>query len=256
MTAFFRTVTAMFFIAPDLSARDRQPELMDQPGLAAEAHHDALAGLATINRLSFAARALWRPIAARMQAEPKRTWRLLDVACGAGDVPVALARRAARAGLRLSVAGCDVSETAVACARRRAEAAGIDAEFFALDVLRKEVPYGYDFVTCSLFLHHLEMADVVALLRSMGRAAGTLAVVSDLRRTHIGYALAHFGTRVLSRSRIVQIDGPLSVRAAFTMPEMWGLAEKAGLGRRVSIRRSWPQRFLMTIAKDKRGDRL
>src|SRR5688500_9461113 len=105
----------MFLIAPDLSARDRQPELMDQLGLAAEAHRDALACLMAINRPSFAARVRWRPIAERMQAEPKRTWRLLDVACGAGDVPVALAKRAARSGLSLSVVGCDASEAAVAC---------------------------------------------------------------------------------------------------------------------------------------------
>ena len=237
----------MFLLAPDLSVRDRQPELMDQPGIATEAHRDALAGLERVNRLSFAAAALYRPIAARMRSEPSRRWKLLDVACGAGDVPIALARAAAGAGLLLEVAGCDVSETAIGHAQSNAERASVAAEFFRRDVLADGLPDGYDFVTCSLFLHHLDTPDAVRLLRAIGDAAGALGLVSDLRRSRLGYALAVAGTRVLSRSRIVHIDGPLSVRAAFTTDEALRLADEAGLAGRVTIRRAWPQRFLMTI---------
>jgi 2-polyprenyl-3-methyl-5-hydroxy-6-metoxy-1,4-benzoquinol methylase len=240
-------VTAMFLVVPDLSARDRRPELMDEPGLAAAAHDAALAGLTRVNRLSFAASTLWRPIAERVRRNPTRTWRLLDVACGAGDVPLGLARRAERSGLRLEVVGCDVSETAIAHARRRAEREEVAAEFFVRDALADGLPGGYDFVTCSLFLHHLDTPDAVKLLRSIGGAAGTLGLVSDLRRTRLGYVLAVAGTRLLSRSRIVRIDGPLSVRGAFTIDEALSLADEAGLDSRVTVRRAWPQRFLMTI---------
>src|SRR6476620_5238681 len=116
---------------PDLTVRDRRPELMDQPGLAADAHEAALAGLSRANRLSLAVSTVWRPVAARMRSDPSRRWRLLDVACGAGDVPLGLARRAAAAKLPLEVSGCDLSETSVAHARRQATAAGRRAEFFA-----------------------------------------------------------------------------------------------------------------------------
>lgn len=237
----------MFLLAPDLSVRDRRPELMDQPGIDAGVHRDALAGLERVNRLSFAAAALYRPITARMQSEPSRRWKLLDVACGAGDVPITLTRATAEAGLSLKVAGCDISETAVAHARANAERADVAAEFFRRDVLADGLPGGYDFVTCSLFLHHLDTPDAVTLLRAIGDAAGAFGLVSDLRRTRLGYALAVAGTRILSRSRIVRIDGPLSVRAAFTTDEALRLAEQAELAGRVTIRRIWPQRFLMTI---------
>src|SRR4051794_23777774 len=45
-----------------LSRRDRQPEIMDQPDLSPERHHQALAGLARINFLSGAAGSLFRPL--------------------------------------------------------------------------------------------------------------------------------------------------------------------------------------------------
>jgi len=231
----------------DLAVRDRHPELMDDPALAADAHHAALAGLSRANLLSLAPRTLWRPLAARIRRDPSRRWRLLDVATGAGDVPLALARRAKAASLPLDVSGCDLSDTAIDHATRRAKTAGLAATFFRRDLLADGVPPGYDFVICSLFLHHLDTPDAVRLLRSIGEAAGTLALVSDLRRTRTGYALAFAATRLLSRSRVVHTDGPLSVRAAFTIDEARTLAADAGLARRTRLTPAWPQRFLMTI---------
>jgi 2-polyprenyl-3-methyl-5-hydroxy-6-metoxy-1,4-benzoquinol methylase len=232
---------------PDLSSRDRQPELMDQPGLSEDAHRLALRGLARINRLSFSANAIWRAIAAEIGKRPPREWRLLDVACGSGDVPLTLARYAASRNISLRVAGCDMSETAVAQASSRASAAGISAEFFVRDVIRDGLPEGFDFITCSLFLHHLEEGDAAKLLKAIARSAGTLGVVTDLRRTQLGYAMAAVGVHLLSRSPIVHIDGPLSVRAAFTINEARALSSAAGLDGRVATRKIWPQRFLMTI---------
>jgi 2-polyprenyl-3-methyl-5-hydroxy-6-metoxy-1,4-benzoquinol methylase len=234
-------------LLPDLATRDRQPELMDQPGLSESVHRQALAGLARVNRISFTTRTLWPPLAACLRRDTARHWRLLDVACGAGDVPLALAQRAARAGLSLRVAGCDRSETALDEARKRASAARIESDFFSRDVLAQGLPRGYDIITCSLFLHHLDEHDAVALLSEIGATARTLALVSDLRRTHLGYLLATIGTRLLSRSSIVHTDGPLSVRAAFTTDEARHLAEQAGLTGRIHLRHTWPQRFLIII---------
>lgn len=237
----------MFFLVPNLSVSDRQPELMDQPGLSEEVHRDALRDLARINRLSFSARAIWQPIIAEIRKHPPRQWRLLDVACGSGDIPLTLARYAASQQISLYVAGCDMSETAVAEAASKANAAGVSAEFFVRDVIYETLPDGYDFITCSLFLHHLDGEDVVKLLQAIGRSAGALGVISDLRRTQLGYAMASLGVRLLSRSHIVHVDGPLSVRGAFSTDEAIALAETAGLNGRASIRHIWPQRFLMTI---------
>jgi hypothetical protein len=97
---------------------------------------------------------------------------------------------------------------------------------------------------CSLFLHHLADDDARTLLARMRDAAAQMVAVSDLRRSKWGYALAWLGSRVVSRSEIVRTDGPLSVRAAFTIGEARALAYAAGLDG-AKVRPIWPQRFLL-----------
>jgi hypothetical protein len=56
---------------------------------------------------------------------------------------------------------------------------------------------------------------------------------------------AQLGSRVLTTSHVVHVDGPRSVEGAFTRAEALALAERAGLnGARVS--RRWPFRWLLT----------
>lgn len=234
------------FIA-SLAARHRQPELMDQPELDSAAHDAALEGLARLNRVSRSATTIWGQVKTRMRQDPARKWRLLDVASGAGDVAVKMAQLAARAGYSLDVEGCDFSDRAVAHANRRSRESNASARFFRRDVLADGLPEGFDFVITSLFLHHLDPDDAVALLKEIGAKARSLGVVSDLRRTKLGYAMAVIAGHGLTTSKIVHTDGPLSVKAAFTIPEAKMLARRAELEGRCSVRPIWPQRFLMMI---------
>ena len=83
--------------------RDLQPELMDDPALSADEHRRALRGLTRLNALSGSANVLW-PAVRKLARELGRPVRILDVATGAGDVPLQLCVRAARAGFQYG--GC------------------------------------------------------------------------------------------------------------------------------------------------------
>lgn len=216
-------------LLPAFPTRRREPELMDRPGLDPEAHRQALAGLARINAVTDSAGLLWPAVLDAARANPGRPVRVLDVASGAGDVALGLWTKARRAGVPAEVAGCDISPTAVAVAAERADGAGGAVRFFVHDALSSPLPDGYDVITTSLFLHHLDDADAVRLLREMGRAVGTVAVVNDLARGPVNLALVWLACRLLSRSPVVHADGPLSVRAAFTPAELRARAEEAGL---------------------------
>lgn len=224
------------------------PEIMDQPGLTPEMHASALRGLGRINSFSRSAAILWPSIAAlaRGRGPGDPPLRVLDLASGGGDVAIALARRAKGEGLELDVEGCDISSQAVEFARDRARHRGIDVRFFESDALADTPPRDdYDVIACSLFLHHLDEAAAIELLRRMAEAAGQLVLVNDLVRGRFGYWLAKFGCRLLSRSPVVHYDGPASVAGAFTVEEARGLAERAGLSG-TTITRHWPQRFLLS----------
>jgi SAM-dependent methyltransferase len=231
-----------------LRERVRAPEVMDDPGLDPAEHRRALAGLARLNAWSRSAAILWPAI--RCVAESLgRPVRVLDVASGAGDVPIDLGQRAYRAGVPIEFHGCDVSPVAVADATDRARQTRVDVAFFRHDALRDPLPAGFDVVTCSLFLHHLADEDAVRLLAAMRAAAARLVLVNDLARSRFGFALAWAATRLLTRSRVVRIDGPRSVRAAFTPAEALRLAERAGLTG-ATVERRWPCRFLLSWRRD------
>lgn len=227
-----------------IAERCPQPELMDQPGLKAELHRQALIGLKRINTLSRSSAILWPPIKDLARRIAPRAVRLLDLASGGGDVPLALARRSACHGMKLEIDGSDLSPFAVEHANR--QAAAVDGvRFFPLDALGKPLPLDYHVVTCSLFLHHLSERDAAALLRKMAAAAQHLVLINDLRRSQAGYALAWLGCRTLTRSPIVRVDGPRSVAAAFTCRELRKLARESGLTG-ATVSRRWPQRLLLT----------
>ena len=225
--------------------RRREPELMDQPGLDQVSHRDALAGLRRINRLSRTGGIAWAAIEQLAATDPGRTWRVLDLASGGGDVAIDVARRAVRRGMKVLVDACDISPFAVRYASARAAERRVEnVSFFQCDVLNGPLPDGYDVVMCSLFLHHLDDENAVALLSKMAQAAQRLVVVNDLRRSAIGYLLAWLACRVLSRSPVVRVDGPRSVQAAFSLDEIRRVAHRSGLTTAL-LQPRWPCRFLL-----------
>lgn len=232
-----------------LAVRDRQPELMDQPGLDANVHHRALAGLGKANSISRIARVVWHSIRdACCPVASGRPLRILDIASGGGDITLGVAQLAARAGIAMEAHGCDVNPTAITYAQAAARRAGItNARFFQRDALADPLDE-YDVVMSTLFLHHLAEEEARSLLQKMAAAATRFVVVDDLCRNRLGYFYAWAGVRLLTRSRIVHTDGPLSVRAAFTTDEAAQLAREAGW-KKIDIRTHWPERFLMSWKK-------
>ncbi|MCX5660385.1 MAG: methyltransferase domain-containing protein [Planctomycetota bacterium] len=227
--------------------RSMTPELMDDPNLDPAAHAAALAGLARLNRLSRSVEVVWAPMREWARRRGLDRLRVLDVATGSGDVPIALAARAAREGIALAIDACDMSEQALAIARGKAKRARVELNAFRLDVVRQPIPAlpdgkpgnpgePYDVVLSSLFLHHLTREQAVGVVGHMGRA-GRLVLVNDLERRWRNLVLVGASALLLTRSRVVHVDSRLSVRAAWTCGEMRAIFEEAGLaGARVGRR--------------------
>jgi 2-polyprenyl-3-methyl-5-hydroxy-6-metoxy-1,4-benzoquinol methylase len=229
-----------------LASRIRAAEVMDQPELDPEEHRRALIGLARLNRVSGSVGVVWPAVAAAARAA-KRPLRVLDLATGSGDVPLGLWRRASRRGHIEEIVAVDISAQAVETANRSA-AHRAAVRFMTLDVLNDPLPKGFDVVMTSLFLHHLERCQAVALLANMAAAARQLVLVNDLVRSRGNLFLVALAARLLTTSRVVRTDASLSVRAAFTVPELRTLAQEAGLlGGTIS--RRFPCRMLLEWRK-------
>jgi 2-polyprenyl-3-methyl-5-hydroxy-6-metoxy-1,4-benzoquinol methylase len=232
----------------NLTSRNRQSELMDDPLLNGNTHRHALAALRRINWLSRSDRVVWKEILSQAKANPpERPLTILDIAAGGGDLAMRLARLAERDGVSVTIDGCDISPTALGFAAHQAAAAQRNnIRFFQCDALQQPFPQQkYDVVMCSLFLHHLNEADAILLLQRMKAAATRLVLIDDLRRSRPGYWLAWLGCRILTRCHVVHVDGPMSVEGAFTSSEARSVADKAGLPDAI-VKHHWPQRFLLT----------
>ena len=77
----------------------------------------------------------------------------------------------------------------------------------------------FDAVGCSLFLHHLEPAEIVRFAREGLRVARHAFLIHDLQRHPLHLALGYLGMP-LYRSRITRHDALASVRRAYTVEEV------------------------------------
>ena len=233
-----------------LERRQRADERMDDRALDASSHIQALRGLARLNRLSRTADGLWAALAG-MEVRHNGGGgpvRVLDLACGSGDITRRLAALAARDGMPFEFDGCDRSGHAVEFADRQSRAGSTPTcRFFARDVLEGPLPDGYGYFVSSLFLHHLADGQAVRLFREMARAARRGFVVHDLERSTRGFLLAGVASRAFTRSPIVHADAVLSVRAAFSLEETIAMSILADLPG-VRCTRRWPCRLLLSWA--------
>ena len=227
-------------------SRDRQPELMDAPGLPAGDHRQALAGLARLNRISGVSPLIFSRIARFAQGRPQRPLKLLDVASGSGDLPVAWAVKARRMGLNIQITTTDISEVAIEQQLVKAHAAGVQLGTLRRDCVTDGLPSGFDLVVCSLFMHHLDDAQTGRLLQAMQASAQRALIVCDLERSMMSLALVKLASRLVSRSYVVHHDAAASVRAAYTCQEFAAIAQRA-LARPVKVQPLFPCRFLMVV---------
>jgi 2-polyprenyl-3-methyl-5-hydroxy-6-metoxy-1,4-benzoquinol methylase len=217
------------FWSTDLSRRHRQPEIMDESDLPPARLDETLRGLQRVNTVTRSARLMWPDLRAAARRSADRPVRVLDVACGGGDVLLALWRKAEKSGIKVELAGCDASPEAVRFARGAAAKEGATIEFFESRVPRDALPKGFDMVMSTLFLHHLDEDDAIAFLREAALKARDRVVVQDLIRSRLSYWFAWIGTSVLLLNDICRLDGRTSVEGAFTREEAKAMAKQAGL---------------------------
>lgn len=226
-----------------LANRCVQPEIMDDPNLSEAEHLAALQGLARVHRLTGTAGRLWRPIERLFHEQNARQLSIMDVGCGDGLLLRKLARRATAKGLSLRLIGCDFSPRALDLCQREAAAENLAIELHQVDVTSASLPHAADVIINSLFLHHFSEPQVIAILQQFRAQARGLVVVEDLLRSRLGYGLCWLGVHLLTRSRVVHVDGLLSVRAAFSMSEMQPILQQAGMSS-AKIYKHWPERFM------------
>lgn len=166
-----------------------------------------------------------------------RRFSVLDVGAGSGGLLTVLSEWAE--SQKPFLVGAELDLQAARSIKQRAITAA------QCDALR--LPFGensFDFVICSLFLHHLEDSKVIELLAEMKRVARCGIFAIDLHRSPIAYYFYKYvGSLFLQRFTVE--DGSLSILRGFKPSELEKFALAAGLNE-ISVRRSAAYRLVLS----------
>lgn len=236
--------------SPPPTGRVLVGELMDAPDVDPAQLARALAYIRSVNRWLGGTRGLLSHLTRWTRGwNPAQPIRLLDVATGSADIPLAAVAWARARGLRIEITAIDNHDSTLAQAREQVGREGA-IRLMKLDaraMLAEFGPDAFDFVHAGLFLHHLSDADALRTLAAMNTLASRGLVWNDLVRSP--WAPIALEAILIGQPHIVRHDAHASVKAGFTRREALAFASAAGLAR-VRYSTILLHRFTLTSHKD------
>jgi len=163
----------------------------------------------------------------RRWLETGRSYRLLDLATGSGDIPRMIVNWARRHGVSVRIDAVDLQPATLEIAQR-ASAGYPEIRFIRGDARNYCDSITYDVVCCSLALHHFSEPDAMKVLRRACELSHDKVLVADLERTWFTWACVQAVTTTVARDEMTRHDAKLSVRRAFSYQELGDLAHDAG----------------------------
>ncbi|KQN02099.1 MULTISPECIES: methyltransferase domain-containing protein [Sphingomonas] len=218
-----------------LAVRSQAEELMDADDLDAATYADVVGDLATVNTVTMARRPTLDFLARATKG--RKSFRLLDVGFGDGDMLRRVARWAKAKGIEAELVGVDLNPRSEQAARAHGGAIRYVTGDYA-DLAHEP----WDVIVSSLVAHHMSHDQLIAFLRFMEGHASAGWFVNDLHR----HGFAHWGFPVLATiarwHRIVRHDGTLSIARSYRPDEWPPLLAEAGITE-AKVRRVFPFRL-------------
>ena len=191
-----------------MKERSRQFEILDDPATSAADIRASLDFMVGVNQ--------WWGGAASVvdffeRQKTPDSFSVLDLGTGSGDIPYRLAQWARRKSKNISITALDVNPHCLDYARRRYFSP--DIRFLNHSAFDMASLGRFDYITSSLFFHHLSEEEIIRLLGLMKEQCRLGFVVNDLYRGH----RSHWGAFFLSlfSGKTVSHDAKLSVLRAF-----------------------------------------
>ena len=206
-----------------------RPELLDSNQAPAHEVKTSLADLQRINRWFGGISTTKHLIRHAVSRASNSHVTILDVGSATGDGPAKVRDSFPQKQLRFTLLDRDPSH--FDGTRSKMPCVGGDALSlpFAAD--------SFDFVTCSLFAHHLEPDEIRAFANEALRVARSALLINDLRRSAIHLSLVYLG-QPLFRSPITRHDTVASVRRAYTSSEMRAILQSTA-ARQIDIHHTY-----------------
>ena len=225
--------------------RSNDLEHLDIGDYTAEEYEGCIVELQRVNQWLGDARALRLSLLADIQRAELRSFSVLDVAAGSGELLRVAAAWARRNKLKGSFTAVELNARS---AKAVLEKSSSQTEIVSVrgDALRLPFADGaFDYSICSLFTHHLTDREAVRALQELERVARRRIFIIDLHRHPIAYYFYRTVGRLFLHNRLLREDGALSILRSFKPQDMISLAARAGLDD-VHVERRFPYRLVLS----------
>ena len=206
-------------------------ELMDDEAISIDTLKADLKNLRSLNRYlgsySLVRFFLYRWFGDRSRLRRQTLVTILDLCTGYGDIPRLIADWFNSRSIAVSITAIDAQPKTLAVAKEQSESYP-EIEYIHSDVFGFLQAKVFDYVFCSLALHHFAESDAVRLLKLAKSTARRGVLFADLERTDLAILGVDFITATIFRQPVTRFDARLSIRRAFSFSEMRQLAQAAG----------------------------
>src|SRR5436190_14300879 len=235
--------------------RSLEPENLDKGTYTAEEYEGCLVELRRINEWLGDADALRDSLLKRIAEEDLKSFSVLDVGAGSGELLRMAAKWARETNRKTSLIGLELNERSATAildeSRDFPEISSLRADGFRLPF----ADASFDFVIQSLTLHHFDDAGAVGILREMARVAARGIFVIDLHRDPVAYFFYTTVARLFLHNRLIREDGALSILKSWTPEELEVLGRKANMTN-LTVDKFFPSRLILSASGLSSGSRL
>jgi SAM-dependent methyltransferase len=227
--------------------RSLELEHLDKGDYTPEEYEGCLIELRRVNRWLGDARALRESLLAEIEKTGRRSFSVLDVGAGSGELLRVIAKWTRANGRKAELVGVELNQRSVRAileeSRAFPEISAARGDAFHLPFADNQ----FDYAICSLFTHHFRNGKVVGILRELGRVAAKRIFVIDLHRHPVAYYFYKTVGRLFLHNRLIRDDGALSILRSFKPRELESLANRAGL-EGISLARRFPYRVVLAAS--------
>ncbi len=209
----------------DLSHRNTEPELMDNPMIDSDTLKEVLIDLNRVNKMLNGKKITVNAVAQLIKEHPKEVYTIVDMGCGDGWMLRELALFCKKKNIKANFIGVDFSERAIQLAKL-ASVSYPEIQFLQQDILSlKASDLGCDILMCTLTMHHFNDEQISIFLKKFTNLARFGIVVNDLQRSRLAYYLFTVFGSIFIKTSIAKHDGLISIKSGFTKADLLNLAK-------------------------------
>jgi len=224
--------------------RSYELENIDKGTYTPAEYEGCIVELQRVNEWLGDAKALRGSLLKEIERQGLRSFSILDVGAGSGELLRVAAQWARDTDRSASLVGLELNKRS---AQAIIEESADFPEISSVQGSGLMLPFpdaAVDYVISSLTLHHFDEEGAVDLLREMGRVARRRIFVIDLHRNPMAYFFYTTRGQLFLHNRLIREDGALSILKSFTPDELKKLGQQAGL-KNIAVEKHFPSRLVL-----------